>query len=54
MVPYFAGVLDDTQNKKFYELNDGVLFFGDCIEYGSLQLFDRIKESAGQKFIEMI
>jgi len=44
-------MLDGTDNKKFYELNDAVCFLGDCLLYGDDNLFNKIKDEAGPKFI---
>jgi hypothetical protein len=43
LLPYFAAVLNDVQHKKFYELNDGVIFLADCLQYGSEDLFNQLK-----------
>ena len=54
LLPYFDDVLCNIENKKYYQINDSVMFMSFCIKFGNNQLFDRVKQGATSKLIEAI
>jgi hypothetical protein len=54
LLPSYAQVLLDINDKKIYELVDSVCMICDCMEHGNQALFQQIQGQAATKFIELI
>jgi len=54
LLPGYAQVLLNINDKKIYELVDSVCMICDCMEHGTPALFQQIQAQAGSKFVELI
>jgi hypothetical protein len=54
LLPVYAQVLLNINDKKIYELVDSVCMICDCMEHGNQALFQQIQGQAATKFIELI
>ena len=54
LLPLYAGVLQDIDNKKEHELIDSVCFICDCMENGDDALFNKIVGHAGPVLTKII
>jgi len=54
LLPHYAVTLLNIADKKDYELVDSVCFICDCLEHGSMALFNQVSGQAGPKFLELI
>jgi hypothetical protein len=54
LLPPFAAILLNLDEKQEYEITDAVCMLDDCLERGDKQLFEKIAVQAGAKLLEVI
>jgi hypothetical protein len=54
LLPVYAQVLLNISDKKDYELINSVCFVCDCLEHGTIELFNQVQGQAAGKFLEII
>jgi len=54
LLPLYAQPLLEIAKREDYELVDSVCMLCDCMEHGSMDLFNRVASQAGSKFVEMM
>ena len=54
LLPVYAHVLLNIADRKDYELIDAVCFVCDCLEHGTIELFNQVQGQAAAKFLELI